>query len=295
MIGEYILLIFGVWACATAVIWIKMSAIHPVMLASLRLFVAAVALTPLFLRDRKRLHRSYGWKEFKATLLPGLILGLHFISWIYGARAAQSANASLIVNLVPVVMPFFLYFIMNEKLNRSELIATVLSLIGLVILGTSDFHASVKSFRGDVVCFGSMLLFAYYLVLSRKNSHFKSLWLYVVPLYYVAAGICFIPALFFDEAFANLTTGREIGLVLCLGLIPTVLGHSILNHAMKTLRGQVVSILIMGQFVFVGIMAYFAFHEVPSWTFYLASALLVASGVIATSQRQDRVAKTLQE
>ena len=70
-------------------------------------------------------------------------------------------------------------------------------------------------------------------------------------------------------------------LILGLGIIPTVVGHSLVNYAMKHFRGQIVSIINMGQFVFAGMMAYLFFDEVPRWTFYIASALLVLSAWIA--------------
>jgi drug/metabolite transporter (DMT)-like permease len=50
---------------------------------------------------------------------------------------------------------------------------------------------------------------------------------------------------------------------------------------MKHFRGQIVSIINMGQFVFAGIMGYLVFGEIPNWTFFVASVLLVTSAWIA--------------
>jgi drug/metabolite transporter (DMT)-like permease len=58
-------------------------------------------------------------------------------------------------------------------------------------------------------------------------------------------------------------------------------GHSLINYAMKHFRGQLVSIINMGQFVFAGIMAYFLFAEVPAPSFYVASGMLILSAWIA--------------
>lgn len=287
-----LILIVGVFCCSTAVIMIKQSAIQPVLLASLRLVVAAVVLTPLFLRDLRRYAPERGWRSFVPSALPGVVLGLHFITWIIGARLTPAANSSLIVNLVPIVMPFLMVLMIGERLNRSEIIATATALLGMLILTGGDFQTNPRYVWGDLMCFGSMLLFAFYLALGRRNRDVRTLWLYVVPLYWVSALFCLAAALPWaipPRAFSQ----REVLLVLGLGIVPTVFGHSILNWSMKHLRGQVVSILNMGQFIFAGVMAFFIFGETPQWTFVPASALLIFSALLVVlAQRPAESAAT---
>ena len=74
-------------------------------------------------------------------------------------------------------------------------------------------------------------------------------------------------------------------LILGLGIVPTVVGHSLINRAMKYFRGQLVSIVNMTQFVFAGMMGYFFFGEVPNWTFFVASLLMAVSAWIAVNPK----------
>jgi len=108
VLTNVLILLLGVFACSTAVIMIKASGEHAVLLSSYRLFIGAVALTPLFLRDLRRHRDSFRLRDLRRSVIPGLLLGAHFISWIIAARMTTATNASLIVNLVPVAMPFFL-------------------------------------------------------------------------------------------------------------------------------------------------------------------------------------------
>ena len=280
MVLRIAFLVLGVFACSTAVIFIKESREHAILLSSYRLLVAAIALTPVFVRDYRKHRDSYTRAHLHACALPGVALGLHFISWIIGARMTDAVNASLIVNLVPIAMPFLMLVMVHEKLTRGELAGTVLAIGGLLILSAADYKLNREHFWGDVLCFVSMLLFSFYLALARKNRHFQTTWLYVVPLYYVAGIFCFVVALFFVNPVKPYPA-REMMLVLALGVIPTVVGHSILNHSLKHLRGQVVSIVNMGQFIFAGIMAYIFLHEVPAATFYMACALVVTGAYTA--------------
>ena len=280
MIFRVLFLIFGVFCGSTAVIFIKASAEHPVLLSSYRLLVAGVALTPLFLCDFRKYQTDVVRQHLRSTFLPGIALALHFISWIIGARLTTAANASLIVNLVPVVIPFFLFSMIREKLTRGEFMGTVLALTGMFLLTVTDFNLSRTYFWGDVLCFVSMLFFTWYLALGRKNRGLLSIWLYVVPLYYIAGIFCFLVALGFVNPIKPYPL-REIAFIFALGLIPTVMGHSILNYAMKTLRGQLVSVVNMGQFIFAGILAFFLLKEAPGVMFYAASLLIVVGAWLA--------------
>jgi drug/metabolite transporter (DMT)-like permease len=132
---------------------------------------------------------------------------------------------------------------------------------------------SSQTLLGDITCFVSMLLISFYLAQAHTNRNFPDVWLYLVPLYAVAGAICFFVALFFAHPFA-LPPAREYLIVIGLAVIPTILGHSILNHAMIHLCGQTVSVVNLFQFLFAGALAYFLYGEVPRPVFYAAGALV---------------------
>ena len=282
MAFNLVLLLIGVFACATAAIMIQMTATPPVLMAGLRMLVAVAILAPLFVRDLARSGGRFSPRDLGRALLPGAMLALHFVSWIAGARMTEAANCSLIVNMVPIAMPFFMFFMIRERITRAELAGTVLAIAGVVLLAAADKNVSAAHFQGDMICLLAMLFLTYYLALSRKYRHVGSIWLYVVPVYAVGAAVCLLVATVFPggpvtwETF----TRDEILLILGLGLIPTVIGHSTLNYCMRHMRGQVVSILSLFQFVFVGIMAYFIWGKLPIWALYPACALLITGAVI---------------
>ena len=68
--------------------------------------------------------------------------------------------------------------------------------------------------------------------------------------------------------------------MVALAAIPTVCGHSLLNAAMRRIRGQIVSLCNVSQFVFASIMGFLLFGEAPRALFYLASSIVVAGVVI---------------
>lgn len=286
------LLLFGVMCGSTAVIMIKAGDEHPFLVASFRLLVAAIVLLPLYIRDRNNYQEEYGWKQISWTIAPAFALAIHFMSWVVGARMTFVANASLLANLTPVAMPFFVWLFFKEKINRQEVFGSTLTLVGVFILTAANLQMSPENFTGDLICLGSMLAFACYLALGRKNSHRLSLWLYMVPVYFIAGLLCLGTAVFFINPIKEYTL-KNVMLIIGLGVIPTVFGHTILNYSLKFFRGQIVSVCNLTQPIFAGILGFFLFAEKPGANFYPAAALIIIGIIIVLfSTRQAKVGRS---
>lgn len=274
---RYALLFLGAFSSSMSVIFIRLSRTDPVVLSSLRLLLAGLLLAPVFILEWRRHRGAFTRRHWLRTLPPSLLLAVHFSSWAYGARLTLTAQASLIVNLVPIAMPFFLYWLVRERLNRTEIAGTALALGGVALLTAHDAFAGGGDLRGNLICFGSMLLVTWYVALGRRNRDFPSLWLYVVPIYFQAGLICLVAALPALGQFSA-GSGREWLLILGLTCVPTILGHTLLNYAVRHLRGQVVGLANAAQFIFPVALAYVLFRERPAPVFY-ASAAIVLAGI----------------
>ncbi len=258
------------------------------MLAAYRLLLTVLLIAPLFFRDYHRHYNGTALELFRSAFWPGLILGIHFISWVIGARLTSGANATLIVSLVPLVMPFFMFFLFRERVTQREILSTALALLGLLVLAAGDFSISADYLLGDLVCLLSMVLFGLYLALARNSTKYASIWLYTFPLYLVAGVFCFFIALPFSSPLHHYSAYEGLMIVL-LAVVPTIGGHTILNFSMQKFRGQTVSIINMGQFIFAGLVAYFLYREIPAKEFYIASLLVFMSiWIIIRTSRTPR-------
>ena len=283
--AAYVVLTVGVVACATSVIFLKASYTHPIWLVGARLLIAAAALSLFYLWEWQR-HRPSPRAILRAW--PGaMMLALHFVTWTLGARMTDATNASLIVNLTPAVMPLVMFAMARERVNRGEVVGTLVSLAGVGVLIGSHYSLAAGNVAGDLVCFGSMALFCVYLGLSRLRAG-PSLWLYVVPLYAIAGVLCLATAVGTRTPFPVLDR-KEVLLLLALGLVPTVVGHSVLNWCIGRLRGQVVSTANLGQFIVAGVIAYFQFGESPDRVFYPASVLIVIGAAVVIRSNRTSV------
>lgn len=292
---QYILLSIATIAAAFSVILIKISTLHPVLLASFRQIVAALVLFPFFLHHLQRKSRKDGVSagknirnSFKPAILPGISLGAHFIFWIFGARMTAAANATLITNMLPMVQPLFVYLLCREKLTSRELAGTIIAMLGIILLAGGDLTLDRASFWGDMLCLGSLIFVALYLTLGRKLNRGEAIITYLFPLYLIGGLFCFVIGVFIESPFQAYTP-EDIAAILGLGLVSTVIGHSIYNYSMRVLRPQTVSIFNLSQFIYAGIFAYFFFHEIPSWNFYAAAVPVIAGAIFIITRPRRTV------
>jgi drug/metabolite transporter (DMT)-like permease len=279
MFLRYLLLFLGVLACSTSAVFIRSSTTDPFVLTALRLVIAFIFLLPVLFAQLRKHQGSFTKDHLRRTHAPAVVLALHLILWTIGARMTVVAQSTLIVNLVPIALPFFLLWLARERINQTEVAGTVLAVAGLLILSVKDAVRGGGNLEGDAVCFLSMLLFGLYLALGRRNRDFPSIWLYVIPVYGQAALICLLVALPRIMTF-DVRSAHEWAIMVGLAALPTVCGHSLLNAAMRRIRGQIVSLCNMSQFVFAGFMGYLLYGEIPSSLFYVASAIVVTGVAI---------------
>lgn len=275
---DILLLFLGVFACSTSVIFLKQSTVHAALVPGYRLGLAALVMLPFFLRESRA---NPGWltvRRLRSMAIAGVLLSIHFSTWTQGARMTPAANGTLLVNLAPLVMPFVMFFQIGERINRREVFGTLLSFAGILWIGVADYRFDREHFVGDIVCFGSMIAYTLYLAFARANRDIPGLWLYVVPLYAIAAAFSFLVAPPFTPV-AEIYSAKEYLLLVALALIPTVTGHTLMNRSMRHLRGQTVSLGTSTQFMFSALLAWLLLGDVPRASLYPAAALIL-SGVI---------------
>ncbi len=281
--ARYLLLIAGVFFCSTSVIIMRLSALPSALLAMYRLLFAVALLAPIFLFALRQHRDALTARRFLRCVPPGLLLAVHFISWAWGSRLTQVANASLIINLTPAIMPFLARFLIREEVTRREALGTLVALSGVAALSVDALQFDPQYFWGNAICFGSMITFAAYLALGRINRDFPSVWLYMVPIYAIAASACLLFSLVFLDTLA-LSAWSEAGWMLAMAILPTILGHIALNHSLRTVPAQTLAVVNLHQFVFAGLMGWLIFREAPRPVFYLAAALCVSGAIIVVRE-----------
>jgi drug/metabolite transporter (DMT)-like permease len=272
----YVIMMIGMLCMGFAFVFVKFGTLHPFVLAAFRLLLAGIVLFPLFIKDLRISGKAFHFSRIVPSLLPGFILGIHFMILTTGARMIPGGHASVIITMGPVVMPFWMFLMIREKITLRELGGSILALGGALFLGLKDSSYSLSYIKGDILVFIAMILLTFYLALARKHRKDASLWFYTVPVYLTGGLVCLITSILIGADLMLHSRGDLIS-VGGLGLVCTVIGLSINNYGMRKLRGQIVSLLNLTQIVLATLAAFLILGEIPPVYFYPA-ALVILSG-----------------
>jgi drug/metabolite transporter (DMT)-like permease len=290
-VKHYVVLFVGMVGAASSVFFIKASGLSPASLGAGRLLLSALILLPFAWPALRKLRSP---ADVLLVALPASFpLALHYMTWFVGVRQTTAVLSTLTVNLVPVLMPFLVWALLRERINRGEVIGSLIAITGIGVLALGKDPSGESTTYGILVCVISISLCALYLALGRKFGRGRPILVYIVPLYAVSGLFCLAGAFVLQEPLPVVTT-RETLILLGAVIFPTVIGHTALNHAMVHLPSQVVSISNLGQVVVVAILAMPIRGEYPTWALVPPAALVLAGALVviwsATPKVREKIA-----
>src|SRR5690554_329251 len=287
----YAALVMGVFAVSTAAIFIRLAQADDapsLVLAAARMCVAALALTPVvLLRHRAELHRI-ALDDLKWALVAGLVLGVHFATWISSLEYTAVVNSVTIVTTAPLWVALASPLVLKESISRQAAIGIALALGGGVIVGLSG-EAGTPPTRHDPLLGNGLALVgawaaAIYFMLGRRLRARLSVILYTWLVYGTAAILLVIAVIAGGLQVSGFPAETYLWMAL-LGLVPQLIGHSSLNFALGYFPAAYVSLVVLGEPIGSGLLAIAFLGEWPVGL-QLAGAVLVLIGIaLATFER----------
>ena len=217
-------------------------------------------------------------KEKIALPCAGVLLAFHFITWIGSLQLTTVAHSLMIYSTQPVFAVFLSPLLLNEKASFRSIMAILITLAGILIITGYDFGIDKSQFFGDVLALLSALFLTLYIFLARYFRNKIKFLPYVTLVY----GSATITLLVYNIVYGFNLIRYELKthfFMFLLALIPTGIGHSLLNWIARKIEVYKVNLASLGEFVFASLFAYILFSEKPGKVFYIG-ALLVSGGII---------------
>src|SRR5216117_1883944 len=118
--------------------------------------------------------------------LSGLLLAVHFWTWIASLRFTTVASSVLLVSLKPIFAWGIAALWLGEHPTRTERWGIALAVAGAALIGLADARASGGALGGDALALAGAVTGAGYYVIGRRVRRTVSVWSYASTVYAVA-------------------------------------------------------------------------------------------------------------
>jgi drug/metabolite transporter (DMT)-like permease len=257
-----------------------------ISLTFFRLSVAAAAmiLFGLWKRNLKRLST----RDLLLVSFSGVVLSLHFATFIWAVKTTTIANATFLVNTSPVILAVLSPVIIRERTTSREVVGVVVAMLGVLLV--ANVLGGFRAFGiGDVSALLAAFFVALYSLVGRNlRTKGVSTASYTSYVYSIAA----LVALILTQALAANTfrsyDTQNILAILGLAIVPTMLGHSLYNYALGSVKTVTANLFPLMEPVLASFFAVPLFGEVPSLTQVTGYALiLMAVAIVVTGYRNS--------
>jgi drug/metabolite transporter (DMT)-like permease len=262
---------------------------HPLAIAVWRLGLSLVAVAGFLVASRGwRQWRNLTRTELAAALAAGVLLAIHFWTWIASLNMTTVAASVVLVNTQPVIVALLSAAVLHEAPGRRQWLGIAVAVAGAAVVAGPDLlpaqGTSRRALLGDLLALVGALAAALYFLVGRRLRAKLDLWPYVALVY----GACFVALVVFAIGIgAPLIPQRprEIAIFAGLALGPMLIGHTGCNWALRYLPAYVVNVALLGELVGATILAALlpGIRELPAAPTLLGGALIVA-GIVVTSK-----------
>lgn len=303
VVSPKIVLIIGILAVSMASIFIRFAQEEApsLSIAAYRMFVSGLVIAPFALVNKRDELANLSRNEILLALLSGLMLAIHFHTWITSLEYTSVASSVVLVTTSPLWLTLMARFFLDEKIPRLALIGLVVALLGGVIVALSDSCQRIgllpvcpplseflggTAFLGNALALAGAISGAGYFLIGRRLRPNLSLLSYIFLVYSFAGLILVALALVSGAQLFGFAPITYVWLIL-LALVPQVLGHSSFNYALGVLPAVYISLPLLGEPLTSSLLAAIILGEAPSALKVLGGALILG-GILLGSLPSNR-------
>lgn len=217
-------------------------------------------------------------KEILYSLILSVLLFMVFITMTIGVKYTTATNASFLISLSVIFIPFFSWIFNKEKPKKSIFIILIIALIGIMLLTLDknlEFHI------GDILCLICSLLFSFHVLITErfvKNNNPITLGV----LQFGGVALLSFLVQYPIEKFTLPKNEKFWISLMILSVFCTALAYIIQTVSQKKLSSTLIGLILSLEPIFSGIFGYFILNEYLSPQQYIGAFLLLISIIYVT-------------
>ncbi len=237
--------------------------VSSLVVASWRLGLAALLVTPIALLQARRELLALDRRQLRLALVAGFFLALHFATWISSLEYTSVASSTALVTTNPLWIGLAAFLFFGERPHRLMVGGIALSLAGSLLIFWSDSQLGGpgrQPLLGNALALVGSWCFSAYLLIGRRLRAGLGLPAYVW-LAYGAAALFLVAASGLAGAplLAHSATAWLVLLGMALG--PQLLGHTAYNWSLRHVSATFVAVVTLGEPVGSALLAWLIFGE----------------------------------
>lgn len=279
-----IALLISILAVSTASILIRWTDAPPLAIASYRMLISVAMLAPFFIKNKGiEKIREYGTGNLLRLFAVGVVLAIHFASWITSLSLTTVASSVIFVHIDPIFVAIVSHFFLGEKLTKRTTTGIIISFIGISIIAMGDANTGASNLTGDLLALIGGVMLGLYILGGRIYRKSLDLTTYVTPVYSAATVSLVLMSLVTGTSLGGYSA-RTYGFFFLIALIPMIFGHTLYNWALKYLSAPVVSVSLLGEPVGASVLAYLLLGETPN-SFAVFGGVVTLAGILLSAYR----------
>ncbi|HEY8552638.1 MAG TPA: DMT family transporter [Thermaerobacter sp.] len=287
----------AVLAISFSSVLIRFSQAPSAVIAFYRMGLTTLLLLPWAWREVHRIRRLPR-NLLGATVIGGILLAGHFLTWIASLRYTSVTASVLLVTSHPLYVMAADAWLLRERVPTRRLLGALLALTGVAVVtfagaGVADLTAGGRALYGNFLALAGSWFFAGYILIGRRVRQVLPVMPYTTLVYGVAAGVIALGLVVTGTSFGPYPW-RELLIFVALAVVPTLGGHTVLNWALEYVPASVVSVSILGEPVGAALLAWLLLGEPPS-AVELAGGALTLAGLFLATQSAGREASPTAE
>ena len=285
--ADLLLMGIGVLAVSTSGPLMAAIAAPALAVALWRNVLAVAAIWPAALVTRRAELAGLSRRELQWAVGAGVLLALHFATWVPSLRYTSVASATAIVATQPVWVAL-LARAMGHAVPRRAWLGIAISLVAVVVLTGVDFSLDAEALIGDLLALLGGMFGALYTVAGAEVRRTVSTTSYTALCYSTAALALLVACIVGGVQLGGFSSTTWLQL-LALTLGAQLLGHSVFNLVLRTTSPTVVSLVLLLEVPGAALIAAAALGQTPPVEAVPAALLLLLGLGIVISSAGDEL------